>query len=54
MRFNSAYSLELLGPLAKEAGSALKIALNDSDPEVRRKALDALQKIDPAGFKSAE
>jgi len=54
VRCNSAYSLGLLGPLAKGAVAALKFALNDSDPDVRTKALEALQKIDPATFKSAE
>jgi hypothetical protein len=49
-----AYSLALLGPLAKDAVPALKGALNDSDPEVKRKALEALQKLDPAAFKSVE
>ncbi|HTE90419.1 MAG TPA: HEAT repeat domain-containing protein [Terriglobales bacterium] len=54
VRFNSAYSLELLGPLAKDASPALKAAMNDSDPDVRRKALEALHKIDSAGFISSE
>jgi hypothetical protein len=54
VRFNSAYSLGFLGPLAKDAVPAFKVALNDSEPEVRTKASEALQKIDPAGFKSAE
>ena len=50
VRFNSAYSLELLGPLANDAGPALKAAMNDSDPDVRRKALEALKRIDPDGL----
>ena len=54
LRFNSAYSLSLLGPLAKDAVPALKDALNDSDPDVRAKALEALQKIDPAKLQSAQ
>jgi hypothetical protein len=54
VRFNSAYSLSLLGPLAKGAVPALKNALNDSDPEVRTKALEALQKIEPATSQSAQ
>ena len=41
-------------PLAKDARPALKAAMHDSDPDVRRKALEALNKIDPAQFKSAE
>ena len=35
-------------PLAKDARPALKAAMHDSDPDVRRKALEALNKIDPA------
>jgi HEAT repeat protein len=54
VRFNSAYSLGLLGPLAKDAVPALKDALNDSDPEVRTKALESLQKIEPVISKSAK
>ena len=53
VRFNSAYSLGLLGPMAKDAVLALKVALNDADPDVRKKALEALQKIDPAWSQSA-
>jgi HEAT repeat protein len=54
VRFNSAYSLSLLGPLAKDAVPALKHALSDTDPEVRTKALEALQKIEPATSQSAQ
>ena len=54
VRFNSAYSLGLLGNLAKDAVPALKVALNDADPDVRTKALEALQKIEPASSRSAQ
>jgi N-acyl-D-amino-acid deacylase len=53
VRWRAAQSLGAIGLAAKPALPALRRLLNDGDPEVRSKAVEAIQRIDPSATDKA-